>query len=72
MSVLLCNKSIKQFIPVKETYYGKSKEFIKIENELKKIIDIVKQEENKSIFTARTDLDNSSANKNIKGCDKFA
>jgi len=66
MSVLLCNKSIKQFIPVKETYYGKSKEFIKIENELKKIIDIVKQEENKSIFTARTDLDNSSANKNIE------
>ena len=51
---------------IKESYYGKSKEFIKIEEELKKIIDIVRKEEDKSIFIARTDLDNSEPNQKIQ------
>jgi len=66
MSILLGNKCIKHIIPVKETYYGKSKEFIKIENELKKIIDMVRDDEKKSIFKSRTDIDNSSPNQNIQ------
>jgi len=65
MSILF-NKNIKQVIPIKETYYGKSKEFIKIENELKKIIDIVRDDESKNIFKARIDIDNSSPNQNMQ------